>query len=161
MLERMQIRLSWPRLAGIASGVFGASLAVASAAQFWAADSFCGQGLPGFVASICGCLFLFLAFPLHAGREWARRALLLTTYCVLAAVAVSFSLMVVAQAWSPSASHPTLRLLIGLCALVALLTPPAFVLAVLHHPDVRRAFQAQDASNQAMERTADRRTPHF
>ena len=94
MLERMQIRLSWPRLAGIASGVFGASLAVASAAQFWAADSFRGQGLPGFVASICGCLFLFLAFPLYAGREWARRALLLTTYSVLAALAISFSLMV-------------------------------------------------------------------
>jgi hypothetical protein len=161
MLERMQIRLSWPRLAGIASGVFGASLAVASAAQFWAADSFRGQGLPGFVASICGCLFLFLAFPLYAGREWARRALLLTTYSVLAALAISFSLMVIQQAWAPPASHPTLRLLIGLCALVALLTPPTFVLAVLHYPDVRRAFQAQDASNQAMERTADRRTPHF
>jgi hypothetical protein len=156
----MQIRLFWPRLAGIASGVFGASLAVASAAQFWAADSFRGQGLPGFVASICGCLFLFLAFPLYAGREWARRALLLTMYSVLAALAISFSLMVVQQAWSPSASHRTLRLLIGLCALVAILTPPAFVLAVLHHRDVRRAFQAQDASNQAMERTADRGTLH-
>jgi hypothetical protein len=156
----MQIRLSWPRLVGVASGVFGASLAVASAAQFWAADSFRGQGLPGFVASISGCLFLFLAFPLYAGREWARRALLLTTYSVLAALATSFSLMVVQQAWSPSTAHPTLRLLIGLCALLALLTPPGFLLAVLHHPDVRRVFQAQDASNHAMERTADRRTLH-
>jgi hypothetical protein len=158
MLERMQIRLSWPRRAGIASGVFGTSLAVASAAQIWAADSFRGQRLPGFVASICGCLFLFLAFPLYAGREWARRALLVTTYSVLGALAISFSLMVVQQAWSPSASHPTLRVLIGLCALVAILTPPAFVLAVLHHPDVRRAFSPQDASNQAIERTADRGT---
>jgi hypothetical protein len=156
MLERIPIRLSWPRLAGIASGVFGASLAVASAAQFWAANSFRGQGLPSFVAAICGCLFLFLAFPLYAGREWARRALLLTTYSVLAALATSFSLMVVQQAWSPSASHPTLRLLIGLCALVAILTPPAFVLVVLHHRDVRRAFQPQHASNHAKERTADR-----
>ena len=161
MLKRTVNSLSWPRLAGIASGVFGASLAGASAAQFLAADSFRGQGLPGSVASVCGCLFLFLAFPLYAGRDWARRALLVTTYCVLAAVAISFSLMVVQQAWSPPPSHPTLRLLIGLCALVAILTPPAFVLVVLHHPDVRRAFQAQDASNQAMERTADRPTPHF
>ena len=159
MLERTQSRLSWPRLAGIASGVFGASLAVAGAAQFWAADSFRGQGLPGLVAPICGCLFLFLAFPLYAGREWSRRALLLTTYSVLAALAISFSLMVVQQAWLPSASHPTLRLAIGLCALIALLTPPAFVLAVLHHPDVKRAFQAQ-RPNHAMERPADRRTVH-
>lgn len=156
MLKRTGNSLSWPRLAGIASGVFGASLGVASAAQFWAADSFRGQGLPSSVAAVCGCLFLFLAFPLYAGRDWARRAFLATTYFVLAAIAISFSLMVVQQAWSPSASHPTLGLLIGLCALVALLTPPAFVLAGLHHRDVRRAFQAQDTSNQAMERTPDR-----
>jgi hypothetical protein len=154
MLKRTDNSLSWPRLAGAASGVFGTSLAVGSAAQFWAADSFRGQGLPGSVAAVCGCLFLFLAFPLYAGRDWARRACLVTTYCVLAAIALSFSLMVVQQAWSPSASHPTLRLLIGLCALVAALTPPGFVLAALHHRDIRRAFQAQDASNQAMERTA-------
>jgi hypothetical protein len=64
--------------------------------------------------------------------------------------------MVFQQARSPSASHPTIEVLIGLSALVAILTPPAFVLAVLHHRDVRRAFQAQDASNQAMERTPDR-----
>ena len=154
MLTRNRSSLSWPRLAGIASSVFGASLAIISAAQFWAADSFRGQGLPSSVAAVSGCLFLFLAFPLYAGRDWARRAFLATIYFVLGAIAISFALMVVQQASSPSASHPTLELLIGLCALVALLTPPAFVLAVLHHRDVRRAFQAQDASNQAMERTA-------
>jgi hypothetical protein len=156
MLTRNRSSLSWPRLADIASGVFGVSLAVASAAQFWAADSFRGQGLPSSVAAVCGCLFLFLAFPLYAGRDWARRAFLATTYFVLAAIAISFFLMVVQQARVPSASHPTLRLLIGLCALITILTPPAFVLVVLHHRDVRRAFQAQNASNHAMERTADR-----
>jgi phosphatidylserine synthase len=161
MLTRNRSSLSWPRLAGIASGVFGVSLAVASAAQFWAADSFRGQGLPSSVAAVCGCLFLFLAFPLYAGRDWARRAFLATTYFVLAAIAISFSLMVVQQARMPSASHPTLRLLIGLCALITILTPPAFVLVVLHHRDVRRAFQAQDAPNHAMERTADRSASTF
>ena len=169
MLKRPGNSLSWPRLTGIAAGVFGASLAVASAAQLWAADSFRGQGLPGSVASVCGCVFLFVALPLYAGRDWARRALLVTTYSVLAALAISFSFMVVQQAWSPPPSHPTLRLLIGLCALVAILTPPAFVLFVLHHRDIRRAFQAQDASNHAMERTpkafasrlADRYPLHF
>jgi hypothetical protein len=69
--------------------------------------------------------------------------------------------MVFQQARSPSASHPTLDLLIGLSALVAILTPPAFVLVVLHHRDVRRAFQAKDASNQPMERTADRSASTF
>jgi hypothetical protein len=46
--------------------------------------------------------------------------------------------------------HPGLRFVIGVCALVTLLTPPAFVLAVLHHADVRRAFKPHDASNPPM-----------
>jgi hypothetical protein len=140
--------------------VFGAALAVGTAAQICAADSFRGYGLAGLIPSIFGCVFLFLAFPLYAGREWARRTLLLTTYSTLAAIAISFCLMVFQQARSPSASHPALGVLIGLSALVAILTPPAFVLVVLHHRDVRRAFQAQDASNQPMQRTPTRRSPH-
>jgi hypothetical protein len=151
MLERMPIRLSWPRLVGVASGVFGSALAVGTAAQIWDAGSFRGYGLPGLVPSICGCVFLFLAFPLYAGRDWARKALLVAAYVVLAAIAISFSLMVVRLAWAPSVSHPVPRLLIGLSALVAILTPPAFVLIVLHHRDVRCAFQPHDASNHAME----------
>src|SRR5437764_5724946 len=139
MLERMQIGLSWPRLAGIASGVFGASLAVASAAQFWAADSFRGQGLQGFVASICGCLFLFLAFPLYAGREWARRALLLTTYCVLAVLAIALLVTVLQQSRSSSASiHPGLRFVMGVCALGSFLMPPAFLYPALHPAHLTR-----------------------
>jgi hypothetical protein len=99
---------------------------------------------------ICGCVFLFLAFPLFTGREWARKALLLAIYIT---IAISFSLMVFQQ--SSSASHPALRLLIGGCALVAALTPPAFILAVLHHADIKRAYRTNEAPDQAMERTAE------
>jgi hypothetical protein len=158
----MQMRalvLPWPRPIGVASGTFGAALTIASAAQVSASGSLRAQTLPELVALICGCAFLFLAFPLYMGRDWARRALLFTTYSTLAAVAISFSLMVVQR--SSSASHPALHLLIGACALVAVLTPPAFILAVLHHSDIKRAYRTNEASKQAMERTADRRTLDF
>jgi hypothetical protein len=160
MMERVHIELSWPRLAGIASGVFGGSLVVSSAAEFWEASSFRAHGSAGLVLFLLGCVFFFLAFPLYAARAWARLAFLLVTFSILVLLAISFTLMVVYQAWSPSVSHPALRLLIGLCALVAALTPPIVVLLVFLRPDVARAFQPPKSSNQAIERTADRRTLH-
>jgi uncharacterized membrane protein len=156
MLKRTCVTLSWQRLIGVASGTFGAAVTVATGAQLSMAGSLRAQTLPGLIASIFGCVFLFLAFPLFTGREWARRALLLATYSVLAALAISFSFMVVQQVRSSSASHPALRLLIGACALVALLAPPAFILAVLHHADIKRAFRTKDASNQSLQPTAGR-----
>ena len=159
MRPRIHVISSWPRLIGVASGIFGAALTAAAAAQLSIADSIrVLDRAPQFVPAICGCVFVFLAFPLFTGREWARRLLLLAIYCTLAALAISFSLMVFQQSQSPSASHPALRIVIGMCALVSVLTPPAFVLAVLHHADIRRAFQATPASNQAMQPTASRRT---
>ena len=154
MQMRALVSLPWPRLIGVASGTFGAALMVATAAQVSASGSLRAQTLPENVALICGCAFLFLAFPLYTGRDWARRALLLTIYSTLSAVAISFSLMVVQR--SSSASHPALRLLIGACALVGVLTPPAFVLAVLHHADIKRAYRTNKASNQLLEPTAGR-----
>ena len=151
---RALVSLSWPRLIGVASGTFGAALMVATAAQVSASGSLRAQTLSENVALICGCAFLFLAFPLYTGRDWARRALLLTIYSTLSAVAISFSLMVVQL--SSSASHPALRLLIGACALVGVLTPPAFVLAVLHHADIKRAYRTNEASNQSLQPTAGR-----
>ena len=152
MQIRALVSLPWPRLIAVASGTFGAALTIAAAAQVSESGSLRAQTLPENVALICGCAFLFLAFPLYAARDWARRALLFAIYSTLAAVAISFSLMVVQQ--SSFASHPALRLLIGACALVAALTPPAFILAVLHHADIKRAYR-NEASNHAMERTAD------
>ena len=158
MQTRTSERLSWPRLIGVASGTFGAALATAFAAQLPMSHSARElQSSVQLVPMICGCVFLFLAFPLYAGREWARRALLATIYCTLAALAISFSLMVFHQSRSPSSSHPDLRVLIGLCALIAVLTPPGFVLAALHHADVRGAFRANATSNKSLEPTADRR----
>ena len=145
MQMRALVTLPWPRLIAVASGTFGAALTIAFAAQVGASGSLRAQTLPELVALICGCAFLFLAFPLYTGRDWARRALLFAIYSTLAAVAISFSLVVVQH--SSPASHPALSLLIGACALVALLTPPALILAVLHHADIKRAYQTNEASN--------------
>jgi hypothetical protein len=144
MLKLKRVTLSWPGLIGAASGTFGAAVTVASAARLSVTGSLRAQALPEFITSICGCVFLFLAFPLYAGREWARRALLLATYCILAALAIFLSYTVFQQ-WRQSAVpvYPSLRFLIGVGAVVSFLTPPALLLAVLHHADVRRAFQAK------------------
>jgi hypothetical protein len=155
MLKPTRVILSWQRLIGVASGTFGAALTIATGAQLSEAGSIRGQTLSE-ITLICGCVFLFLAFPLFAGREWARRAFLFTTYCILAALAIFLSFTVFQQSRSPAAVYPGLRLIIGVCALISFLTPPAFLLAVLHHADVRRAFQAKDASNQALQPTAGR-----
>jgi hypothetical protein len=158
MLNRTRVTLSWQRLIGVASGTFGAAVTVATAVQVSVAGSLRGQTLPELITLIGGCVFLFLAFPLFAGRDWARRALLVTTYCIAAALAIFLSPTVFQQLRSsPVSVYPGLRFVIGVCALVCFLTPPAFLLAVLHHPDVRRAFQAKNASNHALEPTADRR----
>ena len=160
MLKRTGVTSTWPRLVGLASGTFGTAVTVATAAQVSMANSLGPLNRPPeFIALICGCVFLFLAFPLYAGREWARRALLLTTYCVLAVLAIVLLVTVLQQSWlSPASVHPGLRFVMGVCALVSFLTPPAFLLAALHHADVRRAFQAKDASNQPMQPTASPRT---
>src|SRR5439155_3465825 len=136
MLKHTSTVLSWSRLIGVASGTFGAALTAATAAQLSAASSFRILDRPSeFIAMICGCVFLFLAFPLFTGRAWARRALVLATYFTLAALALSFSLMVFQRSRLPSTSHSGLSLVIGACALVGVLTPPAFLLAALHHAD--------------------------
>jgi hypothetical protein len=158
MLKRIRVTLTWQRLIGLASGTFGGAIAIAAAAQLSMANSFGVLSRPReSITAICGCVFLLLAFPLYTGRDWARRALLVLTYCVLGALAIFLFFTILPHAQTPSASvHPGLRFVIGVCALVTFLTPPAFVLAVLHHADVRRTFQPHDASNQALQPTADR-----
>src|SRR4029077_15812784 len=111
-----------------------------------------------FIPAICSCMFLYLAFPLCMGREWARRALLVLPYCLLCALALVLFFTTLPHSRTASASvHPALEFVIGVCALVCVLTPPAFLLAALHHADIRRAFQPKNASKQAPEPTADRR----
>src|SRR6266550_9604985 len=114
MLKHTSTVLSWSRLIGVASGTFGAALTAATASHLSAASSFrILDRPPEFIALICGCVFLFLAFPLFTGRAWARRALVLATYCTLAALAISFSLMVFQRSRLPSTSPSDLSLLIG------------------------------------------------
>jgi hypothetical protein len=160
MLNRIHKALSWQRLIGVASGVFGAAATAAFVAQLSTAGSLRGTTLykvPELVASICGCVFLLLAFPLYTGREWARRALLVTAYCILGALAIFCSFAVFRDsAPASAAAYPkSVRVVMELCTLVSILTPPAFLLGVLHHADVRRAFQAKKASNQSLEPTVD------
>src|SRR5437588_4163434 len=112
MLKATRVTLSWQRLIGVASGTFRAALTIATGAQLSEAGSIRGQTLQE-ITLICGCVFLFLAFPLFAGREWARRALLFTTYCILAALAIFLSFTVFQQLRSPAAVYPALRLIIG------------------------------------------------
>jgi hypothetical protein len=159
MLARIRVTLTWQRLIGLASGMFGGAVSIATAANLSIANSLGVLSRPpDFISAICGCVFLFLAFPLYAGREWARRALLVLTYCVLGTLAISVFIVVILprSRATYTSVHPVLGFVIGLCALVAFLTPPAFVLAVLHHADVRRSFQPHDASNQTLQPTADR-----
>ena len=157
MLKRARMALPWPRLIAVFSGVFGAAVAVATATKISVAHSLRAQTGPELVASICGCFFLFLAFPLYAGRDWARRALLLTTYCIVAALAIFASPTIFSEPHSSKLSFQSIPyLVVSACALVAFLTPPAFLLAVLHHPEVRLSFQKKDASNQALQPTAGR-----
>lgn len=154
------MRLSWPRLIGIASGIFGAAVAVGAAIQVSMAGSFAVLTLgdsPGAYSAVCGGAFFVLAIPLFTGREWARRALLLITYCTIAALAIFLCHTLFQRSYSASV-NPTLRFAIGICALIDFLTPPAFLLGVLHHADVRRAFQSQVTSNQVMQPTASSRT---
>ena len=155
MLKRTGLSLSWPRLIGLVCGTFGAAVTVGTAVRVAAAGSLRPDALPELVAPLSGVVFLFLAFPLYTARDWARRALIVATYCILVGLAMLLSASMFQQS-RPSAAYGFLRFVIGICALVSFLTPPAFLLAVLHHVDIRRAFQSHNASNQAMQRTAPR-----
>jgi hypothetical protein len=152
------MRLSWERLIGIASGTFGGGIAVATVVQL------CTVGLRGTLLSgnifwLCGWAFFLLAVPLYAGREWARRLLLLTSYCMFIGLAILVPLLVSHKPRSPSElAHPYLRPLTFICGAISFFTLPVFILAVLHHFDVRRAFRSRNASNQAMQPTASPRT---
>jgi|ERR1041385_2756470 hypothetical protein len=143
MLKPPRFISSWPPLIGIASGTFGAAGAIASGFLLLEGPL---RG-PSLASTFCSCAFFFLAFPTYVGRDWARRALILTTYCIVTVLA-AFLFSTIAP------RYPGVSFAIAVCALVFYLTPAAFFLAVLHHPDVRRAFGPKDASNQAMERTA-------
>jgi hypothetical protein len=156
-MKRGSIELSWPRLIGVASGIFGAAVGLGTVAQLALANSFrVLDNPPQFITSLCGCVFLFLAFPLYTGREWARRALLLVTYCIVVALGIFLCFTLFQESRWPSAVHSSLRFVIGICALIDFLIPLGFLLAVLHHADVRHAFQTKSASNHALPPTADR-----
>jgi hypothetical protein len=148
------MRLSWARLIGIISGTFGAGAAATTVVQL------CTVGLRETLVSanifvICGWVFLLLAVPLYAGREWARRVLLLTSYCLFVGFAILVPLLLSHKPRSPAElAHPYLRPLTLIFGTISFLAPSVFILAALHHSDVRRAFRSRSASNQTMQPTA-------
>ncbi len=152
------MRLSWARLIGMVSGTFGAGAAATTVVQL------CTVGLRETLASgnifvICGWVSLLLAVPLYAGREWARRVFFLRRYCVFVGFAILVPLLLSHKPRSPAElAHPYLRTLTLISGTISFLTPAIFILAALHHSDVRRAFQSRNASNQAMQPTASPRT---
>ena len=158
MLKLDRFTMSWPRLIGVAAGTYGAAVSVATGARMAALGSLSAESLPVFIIAFGGFVFLFLAFPLYTGRDWARRAVLVATCCIIAAlVTLTFPFIFPPGRASSAPLYAGIQGLIGVCSFLSFLTPPAFFVAVLHHRDVRRAFQA-NASNQAMQPTPGRRT---
>ena len=158
MLKLTRVTTSWPHLIGVAAGIYGAAVSLATGSRMAAMGSLRAEALPVFVTAIGGFVFLFLAFPLYTGRDWARRGVLVATCCIIAAL-IAFVFPTLFPPGRPSSAplYAVIRGLIGACSFLSFLTPPAFFVAVLHHPDVRRTFQV-NASNQAMQPTPGRRT---
>ena len=136
--------MAWPRLIGIAAGTYGVAVSVATGSRMAAIGALRSETLPVFITAMGGFVFLFLAFPLYTGRDWARRAVLVATCCIIGAlITVAYPTVFPPGRPSSASIYAGLRCLIGVCSFVSFLTPPAFFVAVLHHPDVRRAFHTK------------------
>jgi hypothetical protein len=142
---------SWPRLIGIASGVFGAAATAGFAAGSALGSSILGpptaHNLAQLVASVCALLFLLLAYPLYTGRDWARRALLVITISITTALTVFVSVKAVQESRVPAEMtrklplEMVMRRVVAGSAALCILTPPLFLTFVLLQQDVRRSFQ--------------------
>jgi hypothetical protein len=152
---------SWPRLIGIASGVFGAAATAGFAAGSALGSPILGpptaHNLAQLIASVCALLFLVIAYPLYTGRDWARRALLVITISIAIALAVFVSVKAVQE--SRVAVHGVasaemarklpfemlMRGVVGGSVALCILTPPLFLTFVLLQQDVRRSFRRSTA----------------
>jgi hypothetical protein len=124
--------------------MYGVAVSVATGSRMAAIGALRSETFPVFITAMGGFVFLFLAFPLYTGRDWARRAVLVASCCIIGALIIVIYPTVFPPGRLPSASiYVGLQCLIGVCSLVSFLTPPAFFVAVLHHPDVRRAFHTK------------------
>ena len=148
---------SWPRLIGVASGVFGAAATAGFAAGSALGSPVLGpptvHNLAQFVASVCALLFLLLAYPIYTGRDWARRALLVIAISITMALSVFVSVRAVQDsrvAVDGAASAEMarklpfemfMRVVVAGSVAFCILTPPLFLIFVLLQQDVRRSFQ--------------------
>ena len=152
---------SWPRLIGVACGLFGAAATAGFAAGSALGSSVLGpptvHNLAQLIASVCALLFLLLSYPLYTGRDWARRALLVITISITIALTVFVSVKAAeasrVAADGVASAEMARKLLLEMLmrrvvegsAALCILTPPLFLIFVLLQQDVRRSFQRSTA----------------
>jgi hypothetical protein len=118
---------SWSLASGLAIAVFPAKELVQRGSF---GGSLADRIVAGVVvATIIG--FIFLSAFLYLGRPWARRALALALLCFVLAIVAFIAL----RDWRVAA-HDITRVAVY----IFVLATPVFLIGVLIHPDVIRAF---------------------
>ena len=132
--------MRWRTLISLWSLASGLAIAVFPAKQLMQHGSF-GGSLPDrivawiVVAAVLG--YILLSAFLYLGRPWARRALALALLCFVLAIVAFIAL----RDWRVAA-HDITRVAVY----VFVLATPLFLLGVLVHPDVVRAFSSKGRS---------------
>jgi hypothetical protein len=162
----MTIRaVSWPKIIGTFVIALGIALSL-KATEFtdgmMMRNPFDGPSIWAVVVGLSAAIAsVAVGLGAYSAREWARRTLIVITALslVLCVVYAYFGITRSITALGRLDPREVLwaRLLFVGEALRAV-SPPAFFLLVLLHPDVARSFQLQHRkpSNQAMQRTAPR-----
>ena len=143
--------LTWPGLIAVAVAVIGVGLAMHSIAG-WVAHSygsFHGGGVMGSLSAVGAVACLCLSFALYAGRDWARRILVVLAFCFALGTALLSAADVIRESQFSGHGPPTAEMLfegrlltimhvgLALCGI----TPAVFITFVLLHRDVAQSFQ--------------------
>lgn len=132
--------MRWRTLISLWALASGLAIAVFAAKQLLEHGSFAGSPADRIVAwvvvaAILG--FILLSAFLYLGRPWARRALALALLCFVLANVAFIGL----RDWRVAA-HDITRVAVY----IFVLATPLFLLGVLVHPDVIRAFSSTERS---------------
>jgi len=144
MLSRI---LSWPKLIGVAAGLFGFAATAAFVAEFIVSAPFrvtTPYDVVQLIASVCSVFFLLLSYPLYTGRDWARRALLFMTVCITATLMLFLMLKFLRESHVAAEgrfAEKMARQITNTAAAICIITPPFFLIFVLLHADVKHSFQ--------------------
>lgn len=130
----MRAIINWPTLISLWSAATGLAIAVFPVEQIVRYGSLWHsfrEGVTAYLVFAAVIAFVVLSLFLYLARLWARRALVAALVCFIAAILT----FIVAHDWR-FVSRDLTRIAIYFIVLV----PPLFVLGVLFHPDVVRAF---------------------